>query len=55
MRFWYWIWDDWFSVGIGWLLPAIALGILAGGLVAQLRFERRFHKGERRRVGQSGE
>ena len=51
MRFWYWIWDDWFFVAVGWLLPAVALGILAGGLVANLRFDQHCRRAEAELTG----
>ena len=54
MRIWYWIWDDWFSVAVGWLLPAVALGILTGGLIANLRFDRRCRKADAIVVGDKG-
>ncbi len=44
MRFWYWLWDDWFSVNVGWVMAAVALGILTGAFVAELRFERRLRR-----------
>lgn len=44
MRVLYWLWDDWFSVSVEWVLPAVALGILTGAMIAERRFERRLKR-----------
>lgn len=46
MALWYWLWNDWFSVGVGWIVPALALGILTGSVIAEYRFARRLRRRE---------
>lgn len=41
MRAWDWLWEDWFWVNVGWIVPAIACGILFGTYFAERRFERK--------------
>jgi uncharacterized protein YneF (UPF0154 family) len=44
VRFWYWLWDDWFSVNVVWVVVAVALGILSGSVIAARGFERRLRQ-----------
>jgi hypothetical protein len=41
VSFWYWLWGDWFWVGVGWMLPAIAVGIFVGEIIARRHVEGR--------------
>lgn len=40
MPLWRWFWDDWFWVSAAWIGPAVIVGVMTGGLIAELTPDR---------------